>query len=172
MKKFLFGIVITTLTLSIAHCSSPQATETLSATQETGYTLVGERCDVENCLFINPTEQNFPIGVATITGYYVQLERSAFEQTKQCDSFVLTEGSPALIQSLLSLIESGNTVYTKNDLNQAVISLDLSTLAVPEKEQVILSGASRPVSLTLLATGPTAQDAPVCFSHFEILRVK
>lgn len=117
-------------------------------------------------------EREFLIGVATVTGYYVQLERSAFDQTKRCHSFVLTEGPPALIRSLLSLIEHGNTLNTKNDLNQPVISLDLNALTEAENRRIVSSSTSEPVSLVLLATSPSYQGVPVCFSHFEILRVR
>ena len=146
--------------------------ETASSDLESEYTLTGGKCNSENCLFFKQAEADYLIGVATVSGYYTQLERSVFEQTKQCDSFIIVEGPPALIQSLLSLIEQGNTVYTKNELEQPVVSLDLNTLSESEKQRLTSSSASQPVSLVLLATNPTYQGVPVCFSHFEILRVK
>ena len=149
-----------------------QTTETISPSQERKYTLIDANCDNEACLFVAEAERDFLIGAATVSGYYVRLERSAFDQTERCHSFVLTEGPPALIRSLLSLIEHGNTLYTKNDLNQPVISLDLSTLTEAENRQIVSSSASEPISLVLLATGPSYQGVPVCFSHFEILRVR
>jgi len=146
--------------------------DTVSAGQESEYTLVDGQCNNENCLFVTEAESDFLIGVAAVSGYYAQLERSAFEQTKRCDSFIITGGSSVLIQSLLSLIEHGNTVYLKNDPGQPIISLDLNTLPESEKQRLISSSASKPVSIVLLATKPNPQGAPVCFSHFEILRVK
>jgi hypothetical protein len=111
------------------------------------------------------------IGVS-VSEYYIQVERSAFEQSKQCDSFIIQEGPPALTRSLLSLVEQGNTVYTKNEVEQPIISPDLKTLTESERQQITSSSASQPVSIVLLATSPTYEDAPVCYSHFEILRVK
>jgi hypothetical protein len=77
--------------------------------------------------------------LATVSGYYVQLERTAFEQTKLCDSLIITKASPALLESLLSLIEQGNTVYTKNDLDQSIISLNLDVLSEDEKQGLVSS---------------------------------
>jgi hypothetical protein len=190
MNKLHFEFVLVMLAFSAVGCSSAQSqaatpnimpspsrtrmqmAETVSAGQESEYTLIDGQCNNENCLFVTEAESDFLIGVAAVSGYYVQLERSAFEQTKRCDSFIITAGSSALIESLLSLIEHGNTVYIKNDLGQPIISLDLNTLPEAEKQQLISSSAFNPVSVVLLATPPRPQGAPVCFSHFEILRVK
>jgi hypothetical protein len=189
MIKLHFGMVLVTVGLGAIGCSSAQngATapnivtsstaqvqmlETISPSQESEYTLIGGECNNENCLFAAEANPDFLIGLATVSGYYVQLERSAFERTKRCDSFIITGGPLMIIQSLLSLIEHGNTVYIKNDLDQPIISLDLNTLTETEKQLLISSSASKPVSVVLLATNPSPQGAPVCFSHFEFLKVK
>lgn len=172
-NKLPFSIAIAILTLGVIGCSPIQKTTVISSSsQEHAYILIDGRCDNENCLFRSSEEQNFLVGVATVSGYYVQLERTAFEQTKLCDSFIITEGSPALIESLLTLIEQGNTVYTKNDLDQPIISLNLDVLNDDEKKRLVSSSEPQQISLVLLATNPSPQGAPVCFSHFEILRVK
>ena len=173
VSKVSVGIAIAIITLGVIGCSPIQTTTPMSApSQASEYALVGGRCHNETCLFKSSEEQNFLVGVATISGYYVQLERTAFEQTKLCESFIITKGSPALIESLLSLIEQGNTVYTKNDLDQPIISLNLDALNDNEKQRLVSSSESQQVSLVLLATNPSPQGVPVCFSHFEILRVK
>ena len=172
MNKLPFGIVKAIVTLGIIGCSPiPTAIPTSSPSRASEYTLVDGRCHNETCLFRSSEEQNFLVGLATVSGYYVQLERTAFEQTKLCDSLIITKGSPALIESLLSLIEQGNTVYTKNDLDQPIISLNLDALKDDEKQRLVSSSEFQQVSLVLLATNPSPQGAPVCFSHFEILRV-
>jgi hypothetical protein len=118
-------IVLILLTLGVIRCSSVQnqaaaptvlPSETLSPGQESDYTLIGGKCNSENCLFFKKSEADFLMDIATVSGYYVHEERSAFEQTKQCDSFIIEESPPALVQSLLSLIEQGNTLYSKNNL--------------------------------------------------------
>ena len=173
MNKVPFGFAIAILTLAVIGCSPIQTATPMSPPgQPSEYTLVDGRCHNETCLFRSSEEQNFLVGVATASGYYVQLERTAFEQTKRCDSFIITEGSPALIESLLSLIEQGNTVYTKNDLDQPIISLNLDALNDEEKQRLVSSSELQQISLVLLATNPSPQGAPVCFSHFEILQVK
>src|SRR5215208_464736 len=125
MNRLHFGIAFVTVAFGAISCSSPSAaqvqiTATTSPSQESEYTLIGGECTKKNCLFTERAEPDFLIGLATVSGYYVQLERSAFEQTKWCDSFTIAEGPPALIQSLSSLVEHGNTVYTKNDLDQVI----------------------------------------------------
>jgi hypothetical protein len=173
MNKLLFSIAIAIITLGVIGCSPIQtATRMRSPSQPSEYALVDGRCNSEGCLFRSSEEQNFLVGLATASGYYVQLERTAFEQTKLCDSLIITKASPALIESLLSLIEQGNTVYTKNELDQPTISLNLDALSDDEKKRLMSSSESQQVSLVLLATNPSPQGAPVCFSHFEILGVK
>jgi hypothetical protein len=174
MKTKQFKIGVAMLVLSTIGCifTQRQAIEMTSPIPQREYTLVGETCDNANCLFVNEGEPDYPIGVATVTGYYAQIERSAFEQTKQCDSFIITQGPSVLIQSILSLIKHGNTVYTQNDRGQPVISFDLTNLMQSEKQRLISSSASEPVPVVLLATSPNHQDAPVCYSRFDILRVE
>ena len=96
---------------------------------------------------------------------------TCLEQTKRCDSFVITDGAPALVQLLLSLIAQGNTLYTKNDLDQPIISLDLNNLSELEKQRLVSSSATGPSALVLLAPNPPNYGVPVCCSHCEILRV-
>lgn len=173
-SKLRFAIALASVVFSLVSCvsSSRKSAETLSPTRSSEYRLIDDNCDEENCLLITQAEQDYPIGVATVTGYYAEIERSAFEQTNRCDSFIITEGPAVLIQSILSLIKQGNTVYMKNDVGQPVISLDLSRLADPEKQRFLSSSALQTVSIVLLATSPTYQGAPVCYSRFEILRLK
>ncbi len=177
MNRLHFGIAVVIVTLGRIGCSpasSTQAemTKTNFSSQESEYTLIDGKCDSGDCLFIEEADQDVLIGIATVSGYYAQLERSAFEHTKQCDSFVITKAAPSLTQFLLSMIEHGNTVYIKNDLNQPIISLELNMLTEPEKQRLVSSSISQPVSVVLLATSSSPQGAPVCFSQFEILRVK
>src|SRR5687768_4584705 len=89
--------ILILVTLGVISCSFVQnsaatptvlPSENLSQDQESAYVLIGEKCNIENCLFFKQVEADFLIGVATVSGYYTQLERSAFEQTKQCDSFI------------------------------------------------------------------------------------
>lgn len=185
MNKLHFGatVIVTILTLGVLSCSSVQdqatppsteahLTETPFPIPESQYILIEDKCNRENCLFFTQVEPDWLIGVATVFGYYTELERSAWEQTKRCNSFVITGGSSALIHSLLSLIEHGNTLYTKNDLDQPIISLDLNKLPELEKQRLISSSVAKPIFLVLLAPNPPNQGVSVCFSHFEILRVE
>lgn len=173
-SKLRLPIAFIVMVFSLVRCvlTSEQPIETSSPTSSGRYTLIDDRCDEENCLLIAETEQDYPIGVVKVTGYYAKIERSAFGQTGLCDSFVITEGSPVLVHSILSLIEQGNTVYIKNDAGQPVISLDISGLTEREQQRLLSSSVQQTVSIVLLATGPTHQGAPVCYSRFQILRLK
>jgi hypothetical protein len=177
------GLGLVALSLSLLHCSffqGPAAVRTpialpgapLQPANAGGYTLAGERCSAESCLFVTDSQTDYPVGLARVSGYYIQLERSAFEVTKQCDSVVITDGPPVLVQSILALIEQGNTVYTRDEAGQPIISIDPGTLSDLDRQRLLESSPAEPVSLVLLADSPGAQDAPVCFSRFSILKLE
>jgi len=118
-------------------------------------------------------DKDYPIGTATIVGYYTQIEKSSFDDIEHvCDSFVIVGGSQAIIKSVLTLVNRGNTVYSKNERNQPVISLDLATLHELETERILNSTPDKPVEMIVLANSPTYMGVGACFTRFEILRVK
>jgi hypothetical protein len=133
------------------------------------FSLILGECAREECLFRE--DINYPVGIATISGYYTQIERNGFDGSKKCDSFVIVDGSKEIIRSILSLIDEGNGVYLKNDLNQPVISLDLNVLEDSEKRALIGSTPDKLVDLLILAHQPEPRSAPTCGTRFEILKV-
>lgn len=142
-------------------------------------TLVYERisalCSIEECMFETDyaLDKDYPIGTATIAGYYTQIEKAGFDDIEHvCDSFVIVGGSQAIIESVLALVNSGNSVYSKNERNQPVISLDLATLNELETEHILNSTPDKPVEIIVLANSPTYMGVGACFTRFEILRVK
>jgi len=136
------------------------------------YELVGDDCLREECLFVTETERDYPVGVATVSGYYLQIERTAWNETQVCDSFVITGGSPELIRSFSSLVSRGNTVNSKNEANQPVINLDLSVLNEAEKRWLVESTPGEPVKLIVLTHVPSCMAAPVCYSFVDILKLE
>jgi hypothetical protein len=131
-------------------------------------------CNKEECLFRTEAESegDYPVGVATVKGYYARLERVGFgDEKKVCDSFVIVGGSQELIRSILALVDAGNGVYSKNELNQPVIVLDLNVLDKSETRKVAASTPKELVELIVLAHAPSHMGAPLCFTRFEILKV-
>ena len=129
-------------------------------------------CRKDECLFTSPASPDYPVGIATVRGYYAQVKRTAFSETKLCDSFVIVGGSKEIIRSILSLIdEAGNGLYRKNELNQPVISLDLNVLQDSEEKALIGSTSEKFVDLIVLVHPPQPRSAPTCGTLIEILKV-
>jgi hypothetical protein len=128
-------------------------------------------CHKNECLFVSPSVPDYPVGIATVRGYYTQAERTAFSDTKLCDSLVIVGGSQVLINSYLSLIEAGNSVNSKNELNQPIISLDLNGVEARDKQRILASSADQPVEMLLLSPIPPGRSAPACYSPVEIVKV-
>jgi hypothetical protein len=135
------------------------------------YDLVSDYCRHGQCLFTG-AEGNLLIGIATLRGYFARVERTAWGETQVCDSFVITSGSKALMDFYLSLIDGGNTVNSKNELNQPIINLDLSGLSESEKQKLLASTAKNPVPLVVLSFKPAKEgEVGACYSFIEILKV-
>jgi hypothetical protein len=157
--------------------ASPTKTPARTSTPsplETGYELVGRNCSIENCLFRIERAPNWPLGVATLKGYYKQIQQDAgFGAGPQtCDAFVVVGGSQELIGAFLGMIAEGNSVSSKNEANQPIINLDLSILSGAEQRQIRSSLPTKLIQLVVLRPSQLAVSAPACFSFVEILKVK
>jgi hypothetical protein len=166
----------TTVTVVVTPTPMPlkEATPRIPCDKTRVYELVSGDCRKEECLFRTEAESegDYPVGVATIKGYYRRVEQTGLGDIKKvCDSFVIVSGSQELIRSILALIDAGNGVYSKNELNQPVISLDLNVLAKSETSKLVASTPKEPVELVVLAHAPSHMGAPICFTRFEILKV-
>ncbi len=152
----------------------PPTTElipTLVSPETFKYELVSDYCRHGQCLFAG-AGGNVLIGIAILKGYFARVERSAWGETQICDSFVITSGSKALIDFYLSLIDGGNTVNSKNELNQPIINLDLSGLSDSEKQKLLESTAKDPIPLVVLSFKPAKEgEVGACYSFIEILKV-
>ncbi len=139
------------------------------------YELLNGDCTQAECLFRTEyeSEGDYPVGVATLQGYSAMGEPgSGGEGNPVCDSFVILGGSKVLNESILALVNSGNSVYRKNELDQPIINLDFSQIDDLEKAQILSSSLTIPVDLTVLALPPSHQGAPACFTRFEIIKVQ
>lgn len=161
---------------AVSATSAPSPTEpstpSVTPSAVVRYELISGDCRLESCLFRTETESDYPIGIATIKGYYLQTKRTAFGETKLCDSLVIVDGSQELIQSFISLVDKGNTVNSKNASNQPVINLNLDTLNAPERQNVLASTADQPIELLVLMPRPGHRGVPACFSPVTILKVR
>jgi len=140
-------------------------------TNSVGYELINNYCTTDECLF-NIGNSNYPLGSAVIKGYYSPVERSAWGETKKCDSFTITEGSEELIRAMVDLVDGGNTVHSKNELNQPVINLGIGLLSQTEKQSILNSTENNQVELIVLSDSPRGSGVPVCYQDVIVLRKK
>jgi hypothetical protein len=160
-------VVATTLTPQII----PTIPISFGICKSTNYCPLTD-CRKEECLFVSPYEPDYPVGIATVRGYYTKVTKAGFgDETKLCDSFVIVGGSQVLISSYLSLVEAGNSVNSKNELNQPVISLDFSQVDAQDKQRILASNKAKTIELLLLNPIPRGMGVPACYSPVEIITV-
>ncbi len=135
------------------------------------YRMVSSDCSQEECLF-DIDNGIYPLGIAAVKGYYLPLERTGWGGDKTCDSFVVTGGSEVFASAFVSLVDSGNTVQSKNELNQPIINLALDTVDSADREKVLNSTENAQIKLVALNSSPQQRAAPVCFSFIDILKVQ
>lgn len=135
------------------------------------YNLINNLCTINECLF-NRDNSNYPLGIAIIKGYYSPVERSAWGETKKCDSFTITGGSEELIRAMVNLVDIGNTVHSKNELNQPVINLGLGLISQSEKQSILNSTINNQIELIVLNESPLGMGVPACFQDVIVLRKK
>lgn len=133
--------------------------------------ILNDRCEVSECLIKLPYE-DLPRGIAEVKGYFLPIEREAYWSKEVCNGFVITEGPEVVLQELLALIdEDGNTLNTKNDLNQVIINLDFDDISTNEENTIRVSSPTSIVSLRLFLRFPEPTDAPVCAHIAKVLDV-
>ena len=135
------------------------------------YDLINNHCTINECLF-NRNNSNHPLGTAIIKGYYSPVERSAWGETKKCESFTITGGSEELIRAMVNLVDIGNTVHSKNELNQPVINLGLGLISQSEKQSILDSTVNNQIELIVLNDSPRGMEVPTCFQDVIVLRKK
>lgn len=135
------------------------------------YDLISGRCTTDECLF-NIGNSNYPLGTAVIKGYYSPVERSAWEETKKCDAFTITAGSKELIRAMVDLVDQGNTVHSKNQMNQPVINLGFELISQSEKQSIFNSSVNNQIELVVLSDSPRESGVPVCYQDVIVLRKK
>ncbi|MHB0865664.1 MAG: hypothetical protein ACYC1Y_02060 [Minisyncoccota bacterium] len=137
-------------------------------------TVALEPCSYFQCLFKASGEV---IGYAELDGYYRPEvvtgggEENAYAgQIQTCDKFVVTGGSKPLINQLLDMIKSGNTLNEVIGTN-LVINLNLSdpNLDTPLVSRIRLSTAQNQISLGVLQTYREGKGAGPCTSVIRVV---
>lgn len=135
------------------------------------YLVVDGICTVDNCLFYK-NESDYPVGVATIKGYYTKYLDKAWDEEKYCDSIVITDGPKVLMDSYIRLVDMGNTINDKNNLNQPIVNISTYKLSQIEKNKLLGSNITDPIEMVIFKDLPQGVGAPVCFSDADIIEVK
>lgn len=148
--------------------AKPEGPEVIYRTQKQKYTLLSDKCTVEECLTQIPGDELY--GTAFIGGYYTKSTREFFGKESVCDSFVIT-GHTTLRGYFSNLIGKGNTVNSFNEYKEPVINVDLSSLNSTDREGIIKSTQDNQVSLLVLKRTESGRGAPRCFSSVDILKV-
>jgi cell division protein FtsL len=149
-----------------------QKSETNNISSST-YRLVNNDCSVDTCLF-DIASNNYPIGTTAITGYYTSVERNAWEkdETQTCDSFTITQGPEELIRRIVNLVDNGNTINSKNELNQPIINLGFELLSPTEKQEILNSTNNNQIELLVLTESPVEYGVSTCHHDTTVLRKK
>lgn len=150
--------------------TSPSIDQDNPAPESKSYELINAQCTLDECL-VNIGDSSYPLGTATISGYFTPVEREAFGEIKTCDSFTVTGGSDELIRAAVALVDSGNTVHSKNEFNQPVINLDLGLLSQTEKRKILQSAEIQLVELLVLRQSEGDRGVPVCYPYAQVLRI-
>lgn len=123
-------------------------------------------CTKEGCLF--GTKYNIE-GFGNIKGYYLSEQRTAWNETKNCDEFVITGGNETIANYFKDLVKQGNTVNKFNENGQVAINLNLKDLTPNQIDMIKNSKASDPVVLQIIRYTLPGKGAPVCTSMIEII---
>ncbi|KKU11732.1 MAG: hypothetical protein UX16_C0006G0012 [Parcubacteria group bacterium GW2011_GWB1_45_7] len=127
----------------------------------------------ENDEVVGPeaTEESVYEQIGPLSGYYIQEEEIAWDEATLCDNLIVTDGFEKLLGFYEYLIESGNTVDSKDSFGRLVVTLNLDNLTDTQKDLIKNSSADAPVDLTVRVKTPNGGGAPACYSFVEVLEV-
>lgn len=139
-----------------------------------GWNLVDGTCSGSLCLFENVYDNGHSniLGITTIRGHYAQKEKSAWGETKTCDTLVFSGGRPEFYDRFSDMVDQGNTVNSKDDDGNLMLNLSLELLSASDQQKITSSTKDNPVDLTVFLHLPKETGAPACFSFFNILQVR
>jgi hypothetical protein len=135
------------------------------------YTLLSPTCNGEACLFSYEGRSEIE-GYAKLVGYYHKYEAAPWGTPVTCDSLIITGGNEALIASFKQQIDEGNGINKYDDSQNLLVTVDVTKLAETEKQKILSSSPTAPVTLGVIRITPEGRDAPACFSFVDIVSVR
>jgi len=142
---------------------------------ERTYRLPGA-CDEGQCLFYdNQSNPSYPIGYATLYGYYVPVDRitrrigSTGAEKESCDGFVIIHGAPDLLKAYESTFFGDDAVLSKIPDGNLVINIPLYNQDEATKEIIYSSTSDHPVRLSVINLPPIYRGIAPCFSPVHII---
>lgn len=135
------------------------------------YGLIGP-CNREECLLARADFPAGMLGIAHVRGYYGTIARTGMNgEQRTCDAFTVVSGSKNLIERYLALVDSGNTLNSKNEAGQLVLTLSLDALSAAEREAITTTTSLSPVNLLVMPLPAMGSGEEACYSLVEVLRV-
>ncbi len=152
--------------------------------QPYSYRLIADRCDPDQCLFIQQSSEtkgylDSVTGTVRVAGHYAKIVRkySTAEtviprKSLVCPALEVTSAPEFFQKAFEQPIARGNTVNRLNKKGQLVLAVSFDKLRPSEIERIKRANRQHPISLTLLR--PIVPDGEVfkCGSFFQILRVE
>jgi hypothetical protein len=109
--------------------------------------------------------------VGEFTGFYAPIRKSAWGETKTCDTLVVLDGTAGLVRYFSDMVRSGNTVQSLDEKGRLHITLDFRDIDESVRARIKNATESSPVKVRLQKKVQVGMDAPVCYSFFKILGV-
>lgn len=136
-----------------------------------GYELLDNVCNTDQCLFVNP-KYNDVYGVGYLTGYYTEYVDKFLGDEKSCDSLTITDGNEELINTVIAMVDSGNAIYHKNELDQPIVNFSLTHLSEDQKNIFLNSTKDNPVEVVVSKTYDERAPYHLCFTQMDIISVR
>ncbi len=128
-------------------------------------------CSEDECLMqVGDGYNGYVVGVGKLKGFYRVVQRSAWGETRDCDTLVMLGGTETLLNEYMNLIEQGNTVNNLDSQNRIQFNLDLSQITATERDKILKSTEATPIELVVLNPLPGGKGVPACYSFVEILK--
>ncbi len=159
-------------TLYTTPTPTPTITSSTKVSNSWNYAELIDQCGVEQCLFKHPAEDSVE-GFGKLVGYYVQTDRVDWgDAPVKCDSFVVTDGSKALIDHFREWAEGGNGINRINDKGELVVNLDIENVNSDMQQEIKASKPGDTIELSVIRWTPVGRGASVCTSFVDIISVK
>lgn len=156
--------------------NTPPSENSSYAMENTILGLASPDCENEECLFYYHLNyypyQAYVAGVARLLGYYQVDNTEWYGESVACDTFIIQQGSGALLQEFLQAINQGNTWNRLTSDGYLHMFINLEPLSEAEKTRLMASSPQEPVEMIVLVDIGEPRSINQCESPVEILRLK